>query len=214
MRYNAVIFDLDGTLADTLPVCVTAFQRAFARFSERHFSQRELISMFGPTEEGTCKEVVPEHWEAALEAYLEEYERAHYICNVPFEGMRDVLDLLRGRSVPVAMVTGKGPVSAEISLRHLDLAEYFEIIETGSSKGKVKPECIARVVSGWSMEPGNVAYVGDTAYDMEAAIEAGLVPLGAGWAESATVNEGKAMARIFRTVEAFRSHLEAKTPIK
>ena len=50
---RGVIFDLDGTLADTLPVCYAAFRAAFHRYvPERTFSDAEITSFFGPNEEG------------------------------------------------------------------------------------------------------------------------------------------------------------------
>ncbi len=184
-----MVFDLDGTLADTIPVCIAAFRSAFEKFTGRRYTDGEIEALFGPTEEGSCRLAVPDDWRGCLEAYLDGYERAHAELTEPFPGIEDALRLVKERRISLAVVTGKGPVSAQISLRRLGLESYFELVETGSPDGPIKPESLRRVLARWGMEPHEVAYLGDVAYDMEAAVEVGMIPLGAAWAESSTVHE-------------------------
>lgn len=185
---DAVFFDLDGTLADTVPVCCAAFRQAFAECGEKAYSDDELAAYFGPSEEGIVRAVLagrPDRWDACLESYLAAYGRLHAGALRPFPGIERALHLLRARAVPVAVVTGKGARSAAITLECLGLLAYFDVVEVGSPEGAIKPHSIRRVLTRWGAEPRIVAYVGDAPYDMCAAREAGVLPLGAAWAPGA-----------------------------
>jgi len=74
MKLDGMIFDLDGTLGDTLPVCFAAFRRALRGFSNRPYTDEEIAALFGPSEEGMIRQLVPDQWQACLKAYLVAYE--------------------------------------------------------------------------------------------------------------------------------------------
>jgi phosphoglycolate phosphatase-like HAD superfamily hydrolase len=137
------------------------------------------------------------------------------MCQEPFPGIHNALQLLKGRGVNLAVVTGKGPGSAEISLRYLRLAGYFDAVECGSADGDVKAARIQEVLTRWRLPPEEAAYVGDSPSDMEVARAAGVIPLAAAWDATADI-EGlldKAPRRLFRDVESFmawvRKNVEA-----
>lgn len=211
MKLRGCIFDLDGTLGNTLPVCYQAFRRAFVKYLGRHFADDEIRALFGPSEEGICQQLVPDQWEACLQTYLEIYDEVHAQYAQPFPGIEDALQLLKQCGVPLAIVTAKGCHSAAISLRHLGLAHYFDAVETGSAEGAVKPAFIRKVLAQWSALPCQVAYVGDATYDMEAAREAGVIPLGAAWAATADADRLESLSprATFRSVESFIQWIEA-----
>jgi pyrophosphatase PpaX len=187
LQVKGIIFDLDGTLADTLPVCIRALQHVIAQYRGQQYTDAEVRATFGPTEEGVLRNLMPDCWPEALNTYLLAYEKDHLGCTEPFPGMRDALELLAERHIKLAVVTGKGPGSAEISMRYLGLRAYFDRIEAGSADGPIKPQSIEFVLNAWGEQPQHVAYVGDTNYDMRAARQAGLLPIGAAWAKTATV---------------------------
>ena len=213
MKLKAIIFDLDGTLGDTLPVCIAASRHAFERFLRRRFTDEEIIATFGPTEDGAIQRMIPDSWQAGLQAYLEEYERMHGQCAAPFAGIEDVLRLLKARDVRLAIVTGKGAGSATISMKYLGLTPYFDVVETGSADGPIKPRAIQKVLATWGIAPHQVAYVGDTAYDMVAAAEVGVVALGAAWARTATLGDSRTSHAhvIFNSVDDFGAWIEHNT---
>jgi pyrophosphatase PpaX len=209
MRLDGVIFDLDGTLADTLPVCFVAFRHTMESFSSRRYTDEEIMATFGPSEEGIIQRLVPDRWEECLNAYLEAYEQEHLRAARLFPGIEEALHRLKERGIPLALVTGKGPRSAAISFRHLGLAHYFDILETGAPEGSIKPEAIRKVLAKWAVPPEWVAYVGDAASDMEEAKATGLIPLGAAWDPRATVRSGAVAPRLlFPTVESFMDWIE------
>lgn len=112
--------------------------------------------------------------------------------------------------MPLAIVTGKGLHSAAISIRHLGLARYFDVLETGGPEGSIKPQAIRRVLARWAVLPERVAYVGDAASDMEEAKAAGLIPLGAAWDPRASVQvgNGRDPLLLFPSVESFTDWIE------
>ena len=208
---RGVIFDLDGTLGDTLPVCYRAFASVFRRRLGRVFSAAEIHAMFGPSEEGILRRLCPEDPGAALEEYLTAYRSAHARCPAPFGGIRSCLELLGRRGLELAVVTGKGPRSAAISLGVFNLSGLFPVVEAGSPDGGVKPAAMGRVLGRWGFDPGDVVGVGDSPADIRSARAAGIASAAAAWAPGASPAD---LARcgpdwLFRDVAAFRGWLES-----
>ncbi|HMM40418.1 MAG TPA: HAD hydrolase-like protein [Thermomicrobiales bacterium] len=185
MSICGVIFDLDGTLADTLPVCCAAFRPVLLDITGKAYSDREIMALFGPNEEGILQRLAGEAWPAALERFLAEYESHHDACRAPFPGIDDVLGRIDQRGARLAIVTGKGAGSAAISVRRLGLGRYFDLVVSGSSEGVVKADQIRDIAESWGLPAEQLAYVGDTAYDMDHAHAAGAVAIAAAWAETA-----------------------------
>ncbi len=183
MQLDGMIFDLDGTLTDTFDVCFVAFREALRPVTGRAYSDEEIMARFGPSEEGMFQRWVPDRWEECLRLYLAAYEREHRRLARTFPGVETALSLLKSRGIWLAVVTGKGPHSAAISLQQLGLASYFDGVETGSPEGAVKPRCIQRVLKRWGIPPGRVAYLGDAPSDVEASRVVGVQPLAAAWDE-------------------------------
>jgi len=185
MKFKALLFDLDGTLAETLPVCLAALRRTFQTYFGRDWSDQELLSYFGPTEEGVIKRLVPDQARECLETYYKEYRKAHEMCMEPFPGIMTALDLLQQNGVRMGIVTAKGPVTAEISLQYLQLDSYFEKIECGFEDKSNKPASIRMILNDWKIPPPKIAYLGDRVSDIKSSLETGIIPLAAAWSETA-----------------------------
>jgi phosphoglycolate phosphatase-like HAD superfamily hydrolase len=205
MPLRGVIFDLDGTLADTLPVCFAAFREVFRDALGRDYTDQQVRAMFGPAEEGVLQRIIPHDWERRLEQYLAAYQRLHSLCPEPFPGIRLAVDSLRRREVRMAIVTGKGPQSAAISLRELGLEGIFDPVEAGSPTGGVKPDAMRRVLDSWGLEPNEVASLGDARPDIESSRQLGMTSLAASWATTANFEMLSALEpdAIFQSVEEF-----------
>ncbi|HET7342826.1 MAG TPA: HAD hydrolase-like protein [Methylomirabilota bacterium] len=193
MRVAGVIFDLDGTIADTFAICFATFRNALAAVAGPSLTDAEIQARFGPSEDGMFQRVVPQRWHEAFAAYLSEYERHLPQCAV-FPGVTAALASLRERGVPRALVTGKARPTALMSLQAFGLAGAFEPVETGSPAGVVKAAAITRVIARWHVPPREVIYVGDAVADMRAAHEAGVVAVAAAWAPTASADELGALA--------------------
>ena len=145
-KIKRVIFDLDGTIGDTVPLCIKAFRKAIEPLIERSVSDEEIIATFGPSEEGTIMALAPEFYEEGVTNYLKYYEQYHDMCPNPFEGIEDILRILKEKGIHISMVTGKGKYSTDISLKKFSIDSYFEIIETGIVSGPSKPQGIQKVI--------------------------------------------------------------------
>jgi phosphoglycolate phosphatase-like HAD superfamily hydrolase len=184
MAITGAIFDLDGTVLNTLPIVIEAFRMAFTRFTDRFYTDEEITNLFGPSEAGVIQRVIPHQWQDGLEVYLSEYELLFTTRNIePFPGIEDVLRRLKDRNVLTAIVTGKGATSTAFSLNHTGLDGYFDLVQTGLPDGAFKPEHIQKVLSQWTIGPSEAFYLGDSPSDIQDARTAGVIPLAAAWAE-------------------------------
>lgn len=205
-KIKGVIFDLDGTIGNTLPLCIEAFRQSIEPLALKRLSDADIIATFGPSEEGTIQTLVPDHYEQGIVNYLQFYESLHDLCPSPFPGITELLDLLKEKGVRVAMVTGKGKHSTVISLKRFGLEGYFEQIETGSPEGPVKAAGIAAVLRRWKdLDKASVVYVGDAPSDITASRKAGVAVVAAAWAETAEPEILAAMQpdQLFDSITAF-----------
>jgi HAD superfamily hydrolase (TIGR01549 family) len=207
---QCIIFDLDGTLGNTLPLCIAAFKKSIEPLAGRTLSDREIIDTFGPSEEGTVQALIPDHYEQGIEDYLTSYRDLHAMCEAPFEGIIDILEFAKNRNVRLAMVTGKGERSTVITLEMYGIRSYFDIIETGSPMGPRKVQGITNVLEQLRIAPRESLYVGDSPSDIVAAREANVPVIAAAWADTADKEQLQALRpnELFSTVEEFKRYIE------
>ena len=84
-----IAFDLDGTIGDTVPMCIRAFEKAVSPYAGHTLSEREITQTFGLNEVGMIKKVAGEKWREALHDFYPVYEEMHQSCPAPY-GMRDL----------------------------------------------------------------------------------------------------------------------------
>lgn len=201
---------MDGTIADTLPICVSAVRQAIEPILDQSLSDEEIIMTFGPSEEGTMKALLPpERYDEGLAGYLDQYRKLHDRCRKPFAGITELIRELKRRDVKVALVTGKGRLSLEITLEILGLHDIFEAIEVGSPDGPNKPAGIRNVLHELAVRPEDCVYVGDATSDVTAAREAGVSIISAAWAQTADVERLKSLGpdKICHTVTELEKFL-------
>lgn len=209
---KAMLFDLDGTLGDTLPLCLAAFRKAIEPLSGTKVTPEEIIATFGPSEEGTIKAILPDHYDEGIREYWRCYEELHDMCPAPFDLIPELLAFLRGRGLRLGMVTGKAKPSADISMERFCLTSLFDDFEYGCIHGPRKPEAIRMMLARHGVRPDEAAYVGDTPSDIIAAQEAGVLIYSAAWAETASAalkEQLRAMKPdgLFESVRDFRTFL-------
>lgn len=177
-----MIFDVDGTLADTLPLCVAAYRHAFALHGHRDLADGEIRELFGPNDEGIIRSVVGDAWRACYEDFFAYYTAEHDARVSPLPGIRELLAELAQRSVRLTVLSGKGEATARHSLERLGLLEFFDDVVCGSPAGIVKDERLAAMAKTAAVGRAHIAYIADQPPDMLAARTAGVVPIGAAWA--------------------------------
>ncbi|MBB6733255.1 HAD family hydrolase [Cohnella zeiphila] len=211
---KCLIFDLDGTIGNTLPLCIAAFRKSIEPLAGRSVSDQEIIDTFGPSEEGTIRALIPEHEERGVEDYLAHYRGLHAMCEAPFDGMKEILELARSRGARLAMVTGKGARSAVITLDVFGIREFFEIVETGSPDGPRKVQGIGNVLKSLEIAPEESLYIGDTPSDIVSSREAGVPIAAAAWAETAEPERLRELEpdEMFTDLEQFKAYLEKVLP--
>lgn len=212
MQIKTIIFDLDGTIADTLPLCIAAFKKSIEPLLGKEVSEEEIIATFGPSEEGTIRQLIPSHEDVGVRAYLEHYEQLHYTCPSPFPGMPELLAFLQAKGVQLAMVTGKGIHSTRLSLKQFGLEKYFEVLETGSPQGPNKVNGIWRVLERLNAGTGETIYVGDAPSDIKACRQVGIPIAAAGWASTTNNSDLEVLEPdwLFYSIDEFREWLNVR----
>lgn len=109
MMYKTILFDFDGTLADTLPICFYSFQGIFKKYDDRELTKEDIIAMFGPSEIGIIKQNLSNqhHVLQTIEDYYEFYNLGHSKFVQQNEKILNMLSELKKSNVNLGVVTGK-----------------------------------------------------------------------------------------------------------
>jgi phosphoglycolate phosphatase-like HAD superfamily hydrolase len=208
-----VIFDLDGTVGDTLPLCIEAFVRAIEPLVGRKIHKSEIVATFGASEEGIIRRFVPDRYDEGIAGYVEWYRRLHRNYPRPFDGIPEILKLLRERGCFVGMVTGKGEPTTWITLDEFGIKKYFKSVKTGSPDGPVKDVKLVEMIAEFNLAKDECLYVGDSPADIDACRKVGIKIAAAGWAGTADVAalRAKNPDYLFATVAEFRAFIERET---
>lgn len=181
---KAIIFDFDGTLADTLPVCFYAFQAVFKQFDNRELNSEEIKAMFGPSETGIIRQnLVHPNQDQAIELYYEKYSEKHHAFVLDNEKINHLLSQLKSQGYKLAIVTGKARRSLEISLNRLGMEGLFEVIVTGDdvTVPKPDPEGINQVLDELKINHTEAIFIGDSEADIAAGKQAKMYTIGVNW---------------------------------
>jgi len=204
-----VAFDLDGTLADTLPLCIRSFQEGVSPWAGHALAVDEITALFGLNEEGMIQKLAPEHFAQALEDYYAAYTQLHGLCERPFPGVAALIDDLKKQGLSVCMVTGKADKSCWISLRRFGMEHAFDAVLTGSPLGNNKKERLLELMHSRQLTPDECLYVGDAVADVLACRAAGVACLSAAWFASADVPALEAVnpGLVFQSIAAAKAHI-------
>lgn len=209
---DTVLFDFDGTIADTVPLVVSAFQQTFAEFDGRHLSWDEVIALFGPPEGAIFRRHLraAHRWEAALARFNELYRELHGEQVVRSPELEATLWDLKARGVRLGLVTGKARASAAISLDALHLDGVFDVVVAGDDVARPKPdpEGIHIALRRLEARADRALYVGDMDGDVLAGRAAGVTTVGAAWFRGTRRGFLHPPDRLFHRVADFRHYLD------
>ena len=176
MKYEGILFDLDGTLVDTKAGLISAFTHTFAQFGLL-IPQEQMQSYMGPPLRQTFAQYVKEsEVETAVMTYRTFYAN-HGLKEVQlFEGVKEMLIQLHQQGVPMGVATSKEQSVAKKILEHFELDSFFCVIE-GASQDTSKDNKTAvmkAALSHFSCDTKKVLMIGDREHDLIGAKNCGL----------------------------------------
>lgn len=196
-----VIWDFDGTLADTRPIIEAGMDHALRLLGLPGTVREEWLKYVGlPVEEGITRTFGP--LGRTVEDVLPTYRTFNYTANEHmikgFDGMTELLAELARRGVRQAIASSKrtGPLLRQVQA--LGWTPYFELVVTPDDVARAKPdpESIHQILTRLGVDPADAVMVGDTPYDLDMAHRAGIrsVAVGHGFAVEAALAELEPMA--------------------
>jgi len=173
--FDGFIFDIDGTLTSTNQLIFNSFNFIAKKYLNRTFTDDEIISLFGPTEDVILKEWCGDKYEEARKDYYKYYSDHHGIAEL-YDGIKEILHYLKSKDYPIGIFTGKGRDASLITLKRLEVDHYFDLIVTGDDveNHKPSPEGILKFVNQFKLNPEKVLMIGDSVSDVVASKEAGV----------------------------------------
>jgi pyrophosphatase PpaX len=168
---------MDGTLTQTNELIFASFNHVLQKYLGKTLSPTEIISLFGPPEEGGLeallnkKDVLP-----AFHELCEFYAKNHEELARLHEGIDDLVRLLKAKGIRLAVFTGKGRRTAEITLDKFRLSSLFDVIISGNdvTNHKPHPEGIQKILQHFSLAASEVLMIGDGMSDIKASRAAGV----------------------------------------
>lgn len=181
--FKGIIFDLDGTLVDSLSLTFEAFHLGIASQGVRPHSREEIMRHFGTGEDEILKKIVgPEKAEKAYQAVCD-YLNSN-IAKVPLHsGIADLLETLKSQSIPLSIFTGRSWETTQIILKHHQLLDRFVSVIANDhvESPKPSPEGLHQALTQMKLFPKDVIFVGDSDLDILAAHRAGIFSVAAIW---------------------------------
>lgn len=188
MNYGAVIFDLDGTLLDTLEDLAASMNRTL---SARGFPTHPVDNYryyVGQGMANLARAAAPEGADAAtIDAIREgmetDYGQNWAVATKPYPGIEDLLARLREENLSLAVFSNKPDRFTKIVVERFFPKGMFAHVQGAKADVPIKPDPTGAlaIADGLGLEPGKVVYVGDTDTDMKTGAAAGMFTVGVEW---------------------------------
>lgn len=187
-KYKAVLFDLDGTLINTLDDLADAANYMLRHFGYPEFDteaykykvgngMRRLMERALPEDHRTTADI-----DAAMDVFMPYYSEHSLDKAKQYDGISDVLQKLRNMGIKTAVITNKAHAAAVKILDNM-LPGCFDVI-FGQREGvptKPDPTSANTVISELGVLPNECIFIGDSGVDMQTANNTGAFALGALW---------------------------------
>lgn len=186
---QGVIFDLDGTLLDTLTDLAEAMNRVLARQGWRTHPVDAYRRFVGDGVAMLVRRALPDEQRQesviaeCVRAMREEYARIWARTTKPYAGIEELLGKLESRDIPMAVLSNKPHEATREMVCHFFPRVLFHEVAGAKADKPRKPDPAVALEIGASMgvAPGSMLFLGDSDIDMQTAQAAGMVPLGAAW---------------------------------
>jgi beta-phosphoglucomutase-like phosphatase (HAD superfamily) len=209
-RPDAVVFDLDGTLVDTVETRIQAWQQVFDEFGVQA-SREQLEPLIGVDGTRLAREV------CALAGQPIDAKRAEVIDKRsgeiyealnrsprPLPGVRRLFEAIERHGAKSAIATSSRKEQVKTSVDALGLSTEPTIVDASHVEhAKPEPDLLLRAAEELEVDPSKAWYVGDSTWDMGASVAAAMIPIGvtAGSAVSREALEGAGAAVVVETLD-------------
>lgn len=191
MRFRGAVFDLDGTLLDTIDDLADAMNSALAACGlPTHPNVDEHKYMVGDGVLNYVLRALPEARrgderlvEEVRKTYRAAYARNYNVKTKPYDGVIDLVKSLRKGGIRCAVLSNKPDEATLATVDEFIGLEYFDLVRGALEHVPLKPDpsAVLGIAQDMGLKAEEFAYVGDTATDMQTAVAAGMYPIGAMW---------------------------------
>jgi pyrophosphatase PpaX len=186
-KYDAYLFDLDGTLINTIELIIHGVEYILPKFTDQIPSPQEIRKNVGMTIQRQFQiylgNVPGIDLDAVLKQYME-YQLSLWKKYVTlYEGVGELLAELQKRGRKMAIVTSRSSYSAELYMQDLGIRKYFTVVVTCESTEKHKPEAepALKAAELLGSTPDNSVMIGDSIYDIMCGRSAGMTTVFTDW---------------------------------
>ncbi|WP_313344136.1 HAD-IA family hydrolase [Sedimentibacter sp.] len=181
---DTVIFDFDGTLADTSQIVINSFKHIYSVFRNEDCDEDYVMSTFGePLRLTLQRDFEAYDFEDVITCYRE-YQVERFNDEVRlYETVKETLDYLKDKNIKMGITTSRLRNSTLEAVNNFNIKKYFDAIITADDVKKHKPdkEPLIKTMELLNSKAENTLYVGDSRFDMECAINSNVIPVLCGW---------------------------------
>lgn len=183
MRYDPVLFDLDGTVVDSGAIILASLRHATQTvLGETIPDERLLATVGGSGLASQMRDFDPERVDELVRVYTEHNLPLHAELTA-FDEMLQLLEDLKAEGRRLGIVTAKRRATVEVAFEHLPIRHLFDVVVAGdeTERHKPHPEPLLLALERLGAEPSSAAYVGDSPFDVVAAKAAGMTAIAVTW---------------------------------
>ena len=183
MRYQGVLWDMDGTVLDTLEDLWAAVNVSLRRFSLPEASLEAVRAGLGNGAAHLISCVAPEEKREQVLAFYKPWYDAH--CNLktrPYPGILPLMGALRAGGVRQAMISNKpDPAVQELAKSYFPGLLDSAVGESETVRRKPNPDAVLAAVRQMGLTVADCVYIGDTEVDLATAKNAGMACIAVSW---------------------------------
>ncbi|MBC3422247.1 MULTISPECIES: HAD family hydrolase [unclassified Pseudomonas] len=184
--YELLIFDWDGTLADSIGRIVEAMNAAAERAGEAPSADAAVKGIIGLALSEAISVLYPHLDARQLEVFRQHYADIYTALDQQpsplFDGVVESLEAFRGEGYRLAVATGKARRGLDRVLKANGWEGYFDITRAADeTRGKPHPLMLEEILAHCQVEPGSALMVGDSAFDLQMASNAGMHSVAVGY---------------------------------
>jgi HAD superfamily hydrolase (TIGR01509 family) len=200
---SALVFDLDGTLVDTVGTRIAAWLQAFEE-REIPAHRAQVAQLIGSDGRRLARVVTEAAGRSVDEALSEAIDRRageiYDLLNTdprPLPGVHSVLSMLEARRIPWAIATSSRSDQVGASIHALHLSSWPKVIDGSHVEhAKPAPDLLLAAAHELALEPADIWYVGDSTWDIEAARAAGMPAIGVATGAASSIDLDNAGAQL------------------